>query len=115
VTPITILSQLTSEVLLSMIVDYIYDRHSMTLLTATTFGDKPMPKGINRVIEVDGRPQQREPIVPRDLVGAELREEHRFKADVDIDLLEQLLHHLGVRAGEFDGRSALELDLAPID
>src|SRR2546428_233628 len=73
------------------------------------------PSAVQGVIEVDGCPQKREPIVPRDLVGTELREEHRFEANIDIDLLEQLLHHLSVLAGEFNGRGALQLNLAPVD
>src|SRR5215831_5715711 len=77
--PNDLLALLRSSDEFLLLVEFIYLRHRMPLVPATTFGDKPLPKGINRVIEVDGRPQKREPIVPRDLVGAELREEHRFK------------------------------------
>src|SRR5262245_46897749 len=69
---------------LLLLVERIDLRHRMPLVPTATFGDKPLPKGINRVIEVDGRPQQREPIVARDLVGAEPREEHWFEGDVDV-------------------------------
>ena len=61
------------------------------------------------------RPQQGHEVVPRDLIPTELAQEHRLKFDVDIDLLQELLHDLPILTGEFNIGGTLHLQLTPVD
>src|SRR6266852_8690343 len=87
----------------------------MPLVPATAVGDEQLTEAVNGVVEIDGGTRRREQIVAGHLVAAHLRYEHRIELDVDVDLLEELLHNLRVLARQLDIGGTLELDLAPVE
>ena len=86
-----------------------------SLVPASPFGHEELPEGVNGVVEIHRSPQKRHQVVPGDLIGTELGKEHRLKFDVDVDLLQHLLHDLPILTREFNIGGTLDLDLAPVD
>src|SRR5262245_10208756 len=69
-------------------------RQGTALVPAPPVGHEELPKRVNGVVKIHCCPQERHQVVPRDLITTELAQDHQLEFDVDVDLLQQLLHDL---------------------